>query len=417
MSNKNTSNIFFSRLIQQDEDLGECFQVNDPTSEEFADLLDTDGGVISIPDAYNIQRLHILGSQLLIFAENGVWSIKGIDGVFRASSFSINKIGDAGLEYAGSFVAEDGGRPYWWSASGIHTLAVSKEQQTLTVNNVSLTTIQAFYDGINANKRAQVKSAYDSFNKRVGWFFPKNTTSTEGKLDRVLWLDETLPAFYPWEISDGDTNQYILAPFFIDGNATTAVEFNVVDSNGDLVVTSSGDSVVVRRLGREYNSSALMMLVRDANGQIAFAQFTDATFKDWGKGSYNSFVEGSYDFIGDMTTKKNVLYMVPYCEVTEQGFFDEGDGSYNFIRPSSCLATAYWDFSTTPTSKEQEIYRLKKLPVPDGAGVFKYPETVTTSRIRMRGRGRSLRMRFESTEGNDFHLIGYDLISGKNTRI
>jgi hypothetical protein len=197
MSNKNTSNIFFSRLVNQADDLGECLQTNDPTSEDISDLLDTDGGVINIPEAYNIRKLHVLGSQLLIFAENGVWSVKGIDDVFRATGFAINKVGDAGLAYDRSFVAEEGGKPYWWSSSGIHTLSVSPEQQTLTTNNVSLTTIQSFFDSISADKRSQVKAAYDSFNKRVGWFFPKNTEVIEGKLNRVLWLDETIPAFYP----------------------------------------------------------------------------------------------------------------------------------------------------------------------------------------------------------------------------
>jgi hypothetical protein len=417
MSNKNTSNIFFSRLVQQADDLGECLQSNDPTSEDISDLLDTDGGVINIPDAYNIRKLHVLGSQLIVFAENGVWSIKGIDDVFRATGYSINKIGDAGLEYDRSFVAEDGGRPYWWSASGIHTLSVSVEQQTLTVNNVSLSTIQAFFDGISAGKRAQVKAAYDSFNKRVGWFFPKNEETVNGKLSRVLWLDETIPAFYPWEIAEGASGQYLLDPFFVSGNATTNVEFRVVDSSGDQVVDSSGNEVVVTRSGREFTSSALLNLARDASGKVTFANFTDSSFLDWGASSYSSFVEGSYSFMGDLSTKKNILYLTTFCEVTEEAVSGDDIFGYEFIRPSSCLVSTYWDFGRASSVTPQEAYRLKRLPVPDSAGAFLYPEKVTTSRLRLRGRGRSLRFRFESSAGKDFHLLGYDMIGGKNPRI
>jgi hypothetical protein len=416
MSNKNTSNIFFSRIVQQKGDLGECLQTNDPTSEDISDLLDTDGGMINIPDAYNIRKLHVLGSQLLVFAENGVWSIKGVDDIFRATGYSVNKLGDAGLTYEGSFVAEEGGKPFWWSTSGIHTLTISPEQQTMIINNISLMTIQGFFDEISAGKRAQVKAAYDSFNKRVGWFFPKNSETVEGKLSRVLWLDEAIPAFYPWQIEDWLVGQYILEPFYIDGAATNSVEFTVVDSKGDPVVTSTGDTVVVTRIGREYQSSALACLVRDATGRVTFAGFSGTNFLDWDGRPYDSYVEGNYNFMGDLTTKKNVLYLTTYCEVTEE-VVESSFGSLDFVRPSSCLVSTYWDFSTSPSQTPQDTYRLKKLLVPDGSGNYEYPSTVTTSRLRLRGKGRSFRLRFESRDQNDFHLLGYDIIGGKNPRM
>ena len=50
-------------------------------------LLDTDGGVIRIPDAVKIQRLYAYQNSLFVFAENGAWQIAGVDGVFRAKQF------------------------------------------------------------------------------------------------------------------------------------------------------------------------------------------------------------------------------------------------------------------------------------------------------------------------------------------
>lgn len=416
MGGNNTSNIYFSKLIQQKQDFGECLQVNDPTSEVISDLLDTDGGFINIPEAYNIRKLHVLGSQLVVFAENGIWGIKGIDDVFRPTGYSVFKIGDNGLSYENSFVAQEGARPYWWSSSGIHTLGVSPEQQTLTEVNISLPTIQTFFNDINPSKRAQVTAAYDAFNNRVGWFYPNNTEVVNYKLNNVLWFDEQLSAFFPWKIADGATGQYMLQPFFTKGNASTDVELTVVDSNGDTVVDSLGNTVVVTRSGREFVSSALQILVRDSSGKVTFAEFTNTDFLDWGTSNYSSFVEGGYNFFGDLTLKKNLLYFTSYFEVTEEGVQGDEANGYSYIRPSSCKVSTYWDFRTTPSQTPQEVYRLKKLPVPNGAGDFDYPHTVTTSRLRLRGRGRSMRYRFESSARKDFHLLGYDTIAGTNPR-
>jgi hypothetical protein len=74
---KNSGSILFSPLIDNLGDLGNCYQINDPTSEDISDLLDTDGGRIVIPDAVNIKYLYAYGANLYIFADNGVWSTLG----------------------------------------------------------------------------------------------------------------------------------------------------------------------------------------------------------------------------------------------------------------------------------------------------------------------------------------------------
>ena len=74
--------VYFSRILPDIRAIGDLYQVNDPTSEEFSDLLDTDGGWIDIPEAAGINKLHVFGSSLLVFARNGVWRISGVDDVF-----------------------------------------------------------------------------------------------------------------------------------------------------------------------------------------------------------------------------------------------------------------------------------------------------------------------------------------------
>jgi len=58
------------------------------------------------------------------------------------------------------------------------------------------------------------------------------------------------------------------------------------------------------------------------------------------------------------------------------------------------------------------------MPIPDESdlGTFNYPEDVVTTRLKLRGRGRSVRLKFESTTGKDFTLLGYSLIGGTNGR-
>lgn len=416
MGDENSSNIFFSKLVQRPSDFGECLQINDPTSEGISDLLDTDGGFVNIPDIYNIRKLHVLGSQLIVLAENGIWAIRGVDGVFTPTGYVVSKVGDSGLTYVNSFVAEDGGRPYWWSANGIMTVGVSQEQQTLTEVNISRPTIQTFFNNISASKRAQVTATYDAFNARVAWMYPDNNEAVDYKVNNVLWFDEQLSAFYPWRIEDATAGQYVLHPFFTNGVTSSTSEFTVVDGVGNTVVDSSGNTVVVSREGRDYTSSAIWMLVRDTSGKVTFAEFSNTEFRDWDTASFESFAEGGYNFLGDLTRKKNLLYFTAYFRVTEDGVTGSDSLGYDYTRPSSCKVSTYWDFRTSPSQKQQEAYRLKKLPVPITTGPIEYPNTVTVSRLRLRGGGRSMRFRFDSTEGHDFHLLGFDTIAGANPR-
>src|SRR6056297_446447 len=413
MSNNNGDKIYFSQLLTGSENLGDCFQVNDPTGEWLSDLLDTDGGVIKVSGAYNIRKLHVLGPFLIVFAENGVWVIRGVDDVFRASEYSVNKITEVGIEDEGSFVSAEG-RPYWWSKSGIHTL-VPTEQGSLEETNISRSTIQTFWSEIPVSLRTKVRGAYDAFNARVMWFYPTLGETTSGKLNGVLTFDETLKAFYPWKVSDTSSEQYIVDPFFRTGSLTSELDFNVVDSNGDRVVDSNGDPIVVTRSSRDFVSSNITMLVRDTSGQLTFAEFTDTSFLDWGSANYDSYAEGGYDFTGDLTLKKSPIYVTAYLEVTEEGLTGTDETGYTAIRPSSCLISSFWDFSTSSSAAPQQAYRLKRFGS-FNSGSFDYPNTVTTSRLRIRGRGRSFRLRFESEQGKDFHLLGYDTLVGRNQR-
>jgi hypothetical protein len=75
----------------------------------------------------------------------------------------------------------------------------------------------------------------------------------------------------------------------------------------------------------------------------------------------------------------------------------------------SCLLTAKFDFaidnSTGKFSTPQEAYKLSTLRLKGGSEAdYKYK--VVDTRLRVRGSGRVVVLRYESSPGKDFELIG-----------
>tara|TARA_R110000744_G_scaffold34717_1_gene80692 strand:+ start:970 stop:3102 length:2133 start_codon:yes stop_codon:yes gene_type:complete len=413
-SAKNGGKVYFSRLTDRMADVGNCFQVYDPTSEIISDLLDTDGGVVSIPDAHNIRKLHVLGASLLVFAENGVWAVAGVDNVFRATEYAITRISDTGLTNENSFIVADG-LPVWWSKTGIYAIQQGESLNVPTAQNLSLPTIQTFWNKIPNEKKAQVHVEYDKVNQRVFWFYPDATESINYKYNNILVMDLALQAFYPWKIADQDTDTpYIIGTSYYSGLGSTATELQVVNG-ADTIVNGSDD--VKATLYRDYlqGDSEIKVLVRDgATGKMTFATFRGDTYLDWGTADYKSYAEAGYDFMGDMTTFKTAPYVTTYMRVTEEGYVASGAG-YDFINPSSCLMSVSWNL-TKANSTPREIYKLKDVPVvdPNDLSSIHYPTDTVVTKSKVRGRGRSMKLRFESAAGKDFHLVGYEVIGGKN---
>ncbi len=417
-SAKNSGVLLFSRQIETLSELGECFQVNDPTSEDISDLLDTDGGVVRIPDAVNIQYLYAFGATLFIFAENGVWSINGVDNVFRATEYSLRRVSYTGMLTAESF-AEAEGVPFWWSKTGIHTLQFDEVSGNPAEQNISLPTIQTFWDDIGSNARSLVQATYDRLNKKIYWAYPDATETNANKLNNFLILDIPLGAFYPWKVSDETSStDYIMGLAVYSGYGSDELVLDVVLSNGDDVIQDADDIVSTQFSDFATGDPSIVLLIRDgATGKLTMGTFSGDDFLDWGTTNYSSFAEAGYDFISDLIRQKNSPYIVTYMRVTEEGWVSTESG-YEPIRPSSLLVSAYWDFSTTASSVAQQAYRYKQTPVvnPGDLTQFGYPDTVISSRLKLRGRGRSARLRFESEQGKDFVLLGYGVINAVNQR-
>lgn len=415
-SAENGGKVYFSRLTENIRDIGNCYQVNDPTSEILSDLLDTDGGVVSIPDAHNIRKLYVLGASLLVFAENGVWAVAGVDNVFRATEFAITQISDVGIVNENTFVV-GGGIPIWWAKTGIYAIQAGENLNTPTANNLSLSTIQTLWNDIPNEKKAQAFAEYDQINQRIFWFYPDKDETIDYKYNSILVLDLPLQAFYPWKVSDGTDGHYIVGTSYFSGLGSTSTETQVI--NGSDTIVNGADNVVAT-LYRDFlqGDSEIKLLVRSGTDtKLTVATFSGDTYLDWGDANYSSFAEAGYDFMGNLSGFKNAPYVTTYMRVTEDGYVADGLG-YDFINPSSCKMSVSWNLSKV-NSTPREIYKLKDVPVvdPNDLSSINYPTDTVVTKSKVRGRGRSMKLRFESTEGKDFHLIGYEVIGARNSGI
>lgn len=413
-TNDNGSRIYFSQLLIYDlDEIGNVLQQNDPTSRDYSDLLDTDGGFISIPEAHQIRKIHVFGAALLVFAANGVWRIGGVDDVFRATEYTVTKIGEDGLLSTGSFVSAQG-RPYWWSNTGIFTVQAS-ELGIYESKDISISTVQSFFDGITPAAKGAVRGVYDTTRRRIMWMFPDNAESNLNKRNRILLLDEELGAFFPWRIEDQTApTDYLVDGTFFEGVGAGSILTNVVDSDGDQVVDSLGNDVVIQRTDRSLETSGVYFLTVDGpTGKLTFSQFRNIEFEDWAEVPFQSYAETGYNFAGELTQLKNFTYLVTYLRTTETGFtLNESTSGYDPVRPSSLRVSTLWDFRAVPHTAYQQAYRLRRPVLVDTANLntFPYPETVVTTRLKMRGRGRSVRLRFESDPNKDFYLLGYEML-------
>lgn len=415
-SSKNSGKVLYSRIVETLKEsssctiIGECYQQNDPVSEYYSDLLDTDGGVIHIPEAYNIKKLYTHNQYLYVFADNGVWVISGADNSFTASSYYVAKVSNIGIYSASSFVAAEG-VPFWWSKYGIHTFAYDETSGFPSEQNLSIQTVQTFWDDIDTNAKNRVVAAYDRVNKQIFWLYHANNETLINKRTRMLVLNIPLQAFYPWEIAE--STDYAMGLYFFDAYGSAEFEDTVVDSVGADVLDSLGETVWITGFDLISESSTRLGLLAYTGGFMTVALFSSKTFLDWGTESYNSFVEAGHDFGGDLLLKKSAPYVTVYTRSTEEGY----TLALEPINPSGLYLGAYWDFKDYASTRQQ-VYKPKPTPVVNTSDLSDTGQnkSVVVTRLKVRGSGRSVRLRFDSEEGKNFVLLGYSVLVGANAR-
>lgn len=404
------SYVLFSQLVKNSTDIFKCYQEADPTSNDFSDIVATDGGYVRVEGAYNIQRLEVLNNSLIIFAENGVWALSGgSDYGFEATNYRIDKIAEHGIVSPRTVVVVDNSILYW-GRSGIYALMPS-QTGGLSTENISSATIQTFYDAIPLPSKIFCKGVYDSFRRQVRWLYNTELTSTEPSKELVF--DVGLGAFYPTVIQKTMPRLVDLyrSPSFTEGVSVEPVTVLGAD------VTVLGEEVKVTRSVAKPTTSEIKYLVVTSTSPYRYTigYYRDQTFVDFastGSGvDAAAYMVTGYTTLKESQREKTNPYITFYLTKSEKGF-ELISGELYPINPSSCLVQAQWEWTNSSSSNRWgrpfQAYRHKRVYFPDGVtDTFEDGNSVVVTKNKLRGYGRSLSLKISTEPAKDCQILGW----------
>jgi hypothetical protein len=420
-----SGHIFFSQIIEDEANIPRCYQEADPTSEEISDLVDTDGGVIVIPEAGNIVSLRVTGESLLVFADNGLWEVSGSAGTgFTPTDYSVSKVSSVGIVGKRTIVDVEG-TPIWWSDRGIYSIGRNQVTDRIEAQSLTEQTIQTYYDeDIPSASKVYSQGSYDSVTGRIiwGWNANGNDTNYRYKFDRALIFDTNIGGFYPWAFGELDSNSpYIFGIFTLPSISRVTETDTVIEAatGQTMIEAATGETLVADVEVIRGGQTTTIFIVAEpgvAVSEMTFAQLNDDSFVDWqandGTGkNYSSYFETGYLLEGHVVTRRQAPHVLVYSKRTETGYALNG-AEYVLQNPSSCYMQARWDWADNSNSskwgRRQQVYRILKdydntptsLDFDNG-----FPVTVTRNKVR--GSGRALHLYFDSEDGKDFDIYGW----------
>ncbi|MCK9382898.1 MAG: hypothetical protein M0P95_17785 [Sulfuritalea sp.] len=439
---KAPNGVYFSRVMNSSVDAYQMFQTNDPTSENFSELLDNDGGVIYIEAAQGIFRLIPFGNGMLVVANNGLWHIRGGEGGFNANLYAVDKIAEVQLDGPDALVVGDGFVSFWGDGA-IYLLSFSEGANKSTLIS---TGISNYLKAIPKTAKQLVRGFNDTQGKRMIWLVQAEQDAYsfpnfQNIYNRAIVFDLRLLAFYPYDFRmalDGVSvgASLVTTPgacgvcaAVARKNGTLEQEIGLVYDGVNPVVLSNGDSVVA------YGDAATQS--RDPNYVSWLTQFANVTagtvkvqlfnqvsaqFKDYSSANDIGWTLGDYfdshiltgdQTLGDVQREKEATYIHSFFSKTERGYVDDGSGAPTLDRQSSCIVTSQWNWTNSgATSKRwsapQYAYRLHATTVVPAIGAsIDNGDTVVHTKLKAPGYGRALAIRYESVDGYDFKLLGF----------
>lgn len=389
------SNVYFTQIIERTDQYGNCYQVNDPTSEDLFDLLPSDGGVISIPEAGTVYKMHTVPGGLCLFAANGVWFITGSTGLgFTATDYTVQKIADIATISASSFVNIDG-YPAWWNEEGIYMMGSNNTTSIPAIKSLTYGTFKTFYDGIPVTSKRFARGFYHKTDGQIRWVYRSTNTSQLNSLyefDRVLNHNVRTSAFYPWTISASDvkvsgiiSSELITRPISIV-NVVDNSSNNVVDSNGNQVIafTESGS--------QDQQFDKYLVTYPDGSGswKFTFADRDNEGYVDWFKHdnigvNYESYLISGFKLQGQGVRKFQNNWINIYSRLD---------------KPVQYKFQGIWDFANTGSTTNR--WSTNQLITHDNLDYSN-----ATRRLKVRGHGKVLQFRVSSVAGKFFDIIGW----------
>jgi len=370
-----TENIYFSQTVTDTNQLGYCYQTNDPTSETLFDLLPTDGGVITIQGSGAIYKLFPIQNGLLVFAANGIWFITGGQSIgFSANDYTITKISGIQSISCTSFVNVMG-YPVFWNEEGIYTCAPG-QTGSIQVNNICVGTILTYYSNIPLQSKKFVKGDYDPIDYVIQWTFRSTNESSvtdRYEFDTILCFNTVNKAFYPYTLS-----------------GTPKI-------HGVLYVAGPGGSTSPDPIFKYMTSYA-----SSGSYKFTFSEENDFThYRDWflldsiGV-NYNSYFVTGYKIKGQAQRRwqPGYVYMFLRNEVNNS-YAIQGLWEFGISGNSGKWSTVQIINDLTDPNKFETIYRRHKI----------------------RGHGLVLQLKVASVDGKPFDIIGWSINENINSGV
>ena len=196
-------------------------------------------------------------------------------------------------------------------------------------------------------------------------------------------------AFYPYSLS-GLTLSGLLA---IEGlGSITNIEAVQV---GSVAVQASSNPVVVTERTSSYFSSLIKYLYINSSDttKVSWLEENDPSYQDMGTIPYPSYFTSTYNVDGQATTNIQLNYAFVFMEE---------------IEGSSCFVSASFNWANTAYSNKITNNQQGYMASPDGT-------SVKIKRLKIRGSGRAVVMKFASDGNNPFSIIGWSLAESGNT--
>ena len=315
----------FSQLIRSRQDFTNCYQAGDPTSRDSSDIIDTDGGFVRITGATRIIGMVNLESNLVVLADNGVWTVTGgNDFGFTATNYKVSKISAYGCVSATSIVQE-GGRVFFWAKDGIYVVAKSQVGD-LTVQNLTEQTIQSFYEDIDPVAKEASRGVYDPLSKKIRWLYKAGTAFTVTSETKELIFDTTITAFYLNRFINLANNSAEVVGIFASEPFERGVTDTAVYASTEPVFVSTDPVVIAEGIRNAGIQSTRYLVAKYLGGssQLTFAYLNNTNFNDWEEIDSVGVDAKGFLLTGDMTggdssVAKQLPYVTMHFVRTESG--------------------------------------------------------------------------------------------------
>lgn len=370
-SPKVSSYVLFSQSVVSQRQITHCYQEADPTSNSDPDIIDTDGGFINLDGAYNIRKMVVLQASLFVFAENGIWEIRGGDSVgFTATNYIARKVSNEGCVSGDSVVLFEQTLLYW-GRQAIYAIVLG-EGGEYVVQDLTKDTIQTVYQSISEEDKQSTKGYYDYTENAFRWIY--GTSLSHPSTTKELLLHSRFNSFCQNEITS---------------------------ASGVSGPVAALDGVT---LNLSYNPHLILIGVQEAVSGFDQISYTFGHYKnenplDWVSfgGGLDSPAHLQTGFVtgGDARLRKEVPRLTTHFSRTE----DEDLGGVE----SSCILSSRWDWSTAVGTSRWSTPRQAYRPVRTSDG-----HDHVTTKNRIRGSGKSVSFRFESEPGKTFRLYGWE---------